>query len=331
MPQNRKQFREFLLPLFKNMASENSQKFSKKFRCEKCDYSSVRSSDFKKHLQSKRHNDNKMVTNDNKMLSYDNINSKNKCDCGKVFKYRSGLSRHIGQCQKVINDNKMVITGNKMITAKYECKCGKIYKFKSGLSRHRQRCTYTKSDELVTYKDLKMVLKDMIPQIQGNIIGSNNNSNNVVNKTEQINIFLNNECANAMSIQDFASQLTFTMDDLNMNKPACLTNVLLKNIQPLNIGDRPFHCSNINNKEWHIKDEKEGWEKDNGEKIIKKAEQSIIKRWREVFEKDFPDWEKDEGLKDTFVKITTKALGNMEKKAEAKVLKDVGEEVLVEF
>ena len=50
--------------------------FAKKFCCEKCDYTSFRKSDYNKHLQSKKHNDNNDNMNDNKKLSYN-------CECGK--------------------------------------------------------------------------------------------------------------------------------------------------------------------------------------------------------------------------------------------------------
>ena len=67
--------------------------------------------------------------------------------------------------------------------------------------------------------------------VTNNIVVNNNVVNNVVNNNaEQINIYLNQNCANAMSIQDFAKQLTFSVEDLFMKKRECLTNVLLKNI-----------------------------------------------------------------------------------------------------
>ena len=47
-------------------------------------------------------------------------------------------------------------------------------------------------------------------------------------------------------------------DDLNNNKSDCITNVLLKNLQPLSITERPFHCTDLKKKEWFVKDELQG-------------------------------------------------------------------------
>ena len=54
-----------------------------KFICKLCNYSTKRKYDYKKHLKTKKHN---------------NINKKFKCECGKVYKYRSGLSKHKNNC-----------------------------------------------------------------------------------------------------------------------------------------------------------------------------------------------------------------------------------------
>ena len=69
-----------------------SQKNTNKFYCKRCDYTSRNKYDYNKHLSTAKHNNKKMVTNDNKN---DNTVLKFKClNCGKGYKYRSGLSRH---------------------------------------------------------------------------------------------------------------------------------------------------------------------------------------------------------------------------------------------
>ena len=82
-------------------------------------------------------------------------------------------------------------------------------------------------------KEQNKVIQDIIPKI-GNQTNSNNNIINV-------QMFLNEKCGEAMSIQNFANQLFITMDDLNNNKKDCISNVVLKNLKPLSITQRPFH------------------------------------------------------------------------------------------
>ena len=77
------------------------QKSSKKFYCEKCDYSSNRESQWRRHLSTTKH---KMDNMDNNM---DNTKSTKRCFesvCGKVYKYNSGLSKHKKKCLLVMNE-----------------------------------------------------------------------------------------------------------------------------------------------------------------------------------------------------------------------------------
>ena len=57
-----------------------------------------------------------------------------------------------------------------------------------------------------------------------------------------------------MSIQDFARNLQLTMADLDKAKPDQITNVVMKNLQPLSITDRPFHCTDLSGSEWYVND-----------------------------------------------------------------------------
>lgn len=307
----------------------NSQGF---YICIHCDYTTSRKCDFIKHLSSLKH---KTKQNANKCYNNAKQNSKYTCYCGRSYRHQSSFSRHTAVCNKIENDDKWMTNGLQMDDTptskdKFVCRCGKKYKYRQGLHKHKSSCKLaTPTDE--NYEIIEKI-KDILPNLTGNnTINYNvNNINQVVNNNaEHINIYLNEKCGNAMSIQDFASQLSFTIDDLLMKKRECLTNVLLKNIQPLSITQRPFHCSNINNKEWHVKDEKDGWEKDNGEKILRNTEFEINKKWTTEFEKEYPDWMNKEKMKDVYVKVTQKATSELPKKEESKMLKELGEEVFM--
>ena len=165
------------------------------------------------------------------------------------------------------------------------------------------------------------VLHSIIPKI-----GSNNNTN-CHNKIINVQMFLNEKCQDAMTIQNFAKQLMVTMDDLNKSKKECITNVVLKNLKPLSITERPFHCTNPKNKEWYIKDEKEGWEEDNGEKLIKNAEDGIQKRWLAEFESLYPNWMSNDSLQDKYVKIAGSTTCELPENMKLKLLRELGRNV----
>ena len=164
-------------------------------------------------------------------------------------------------------------------------------------------------------------LQSLIPKIgNGN---TTNSHNNIIN----VQMFLNENCADAMSIQNFAKQLCVTMDDLTKNKMDCLTNVVLKNLRPLSLTERPFHCTNVNTKAWFVKDENQGWEEDNGEKLIKNAEIGIQKKWLNEFESQYPNWMSNDMQKDKYVQIAGSTSSELPEKIKFKILRELSAEV----
>jgi hypothetical protein len=138
--------------------------------------------------------------------------------------------------QMVINGNELVNLGNKNsanCATKFGCSCGKEYNYIQGLSRHKKTCNYTEpicvevqkpteetgdvvallmeqNKQQMQQKDKQMeqvmeqnklqvelltnTIKDMIPKM-GNNYSTNNNQFN-------INMFLNEECKNAINMSD---------------------------------------------------------------------------------------------------------------------------------
>jgi hypothetical protein len=155
--------------------------------------------------------------------------------------------------------------------------------------------------------------------------GSNNTINN--QKIFNVNLFLNEKCANAMSIQDFARNLQLTMDDIDKSKPDQITNVVMRNLQPLSITDRPFHCTDISGSEWYVKDQEKGWGTDSGSKVIDSTEHGIRQKWPDQFVNEHPKWQTSERLQDKYVKIAWDVSSSMNKKDNDKVLGKLKETV----
>ena len=166
-----------------------SQKSRKKFRCKKCDYLTSNKFDWNKHLSTTKHqNGNIMVTNGNKN---GNTVLKYACDnCGKEYKYRSGLSRHKKKC--ISDECDMVLNA---------CRKKSQPNFKAKQSENTQgsalKCL---TQALVKQGDILEKLiesqNQMIPKI------GNNNNNKI-----SINVFLNEHCKNAMNLTDFIDNI----------------------------------------------------------------------------------------------------------------------------
>ena len=72
-------------------------KSSEIYCCETCDYNTSRSSQYDRHLSTDKHKRNtlelpKVPKSSAKMYS---------CDCGKLYKYRQGLSKHKKNCDLI--------------------------------------------------------------------------------------------------------------------------------------------------------------------------------------------------------------------------------------
>lgn len=293
------------------MITKKFQNSDQNFHCELCNYYGNRLSQFQRHLQTKKHLKQEMITNDNKKVP----NKLFSCECGKIYKYNSGYSRHKKTCEFIDKKNKNDSTE----LANNDSIVKMLHDAIKQNNLLQEKMIAMQNDHDKAIKEQNKVIQDIIPKI-GNQTNSNNNIINV-------QMFLNEKCGDAMSIQNFANQLFITMDDLNNNKKDCISNVVLKNLKPLSITQRPFHCTDIKNKEWFVKDEKEGWEEDNGEKLIKTAEYGIQKKWCNAFESMYPDWMKNGELRDKYIEIAGSTTSELPEKIKLKLLKELATEV----
>ena len=108
---------------------------------------------------------------------------------------------------------------------------------------------------------------NMIPKI-----GNNNNN------TISINVFLNQECKNAMNLTDFIDQLYVSLDDLDYSKNngfiAGVTNIFTKQLKDMDPKDRPIHCSDSKRLQFYVKDD-DKWGKDANNTQIDKTISNI--------------------------------------------------------
>lgn len=309
------------------------------FYCKLCDYTAKRKCDIEKHFETKKHKD-KILRKSTEPI-WKNAQDETTCHficilCNFMTPRKLDYDRHMSS-----KKHKNMLEKEKC----YVCECGKVYKHLSSLSRHRNICTSgTYTNKLVSVLEENNKLQEQIIEMQKEVIESgsmvnavigdavigNTVINNTSNKIINIQMFLNEECANAMSIQNFTQDLTITVDDLDKNKQDCITNVVLKSLRPLTAKERPFHCKNVKKQEWYIKDENDGWEEDNGEKVIQSTENGIIKKWAKEFENKYPEWMKNEGLQEKYCKIAGSTSSELPEKLKIKLLAELGEEVLID-
>ena len=123
--------------------------------------------------------------------------------------------------------------------------------------------------------ELTNTIKDMAP-----LINNSNTINNTQNNNQKfnINVFLNEQCKDAINMSDFIKSLHITIEQLDFTKQnglvQGLSKSIIENMNKLSIYERPMHCTDSKRETLYIKEDNE-WKKDiNKEKIkgaIKKA------------------------------------------------------------
>jgi hypothetical protein len=257
------------------MITKKSQKSPNYFHCEKCDYTTTNKFDWKKHISTTKHqNGNFMVTKKTKVLKY--ICKK----CNKNYKFKSGLSRHKKKCK---NKGGNTLLNNSAKSRQTTNALNNINN--DNLSESIKLMAQTVAKQGNILEKLIDSQNEMIPKL------GNNNNNNV-----SINIFLNQQCTDAMNLTDFVKNIKISLEDLQYTNEhgyvKGISNIFQKNLTDLKATERPIHCSDKKRLQFYVKDE-DKWEKDVTHEKMKKGIESIgkqqilqIKEW----EKQHPDF-----------------------------------------
>ena len=97
--------------------------------------------------------------------------------------------------------------------------------------------------------------------------------NNTYNNNININIFLNENCKNALNIMDFINLLQNKLNTLDYNNIDYQNNVssfFLQELKDMDIEKRPLHCCDIKQEIIYVKDN-DVWEKDDENIKIRNA------------------------------------------------------------
>ena len=135
--------------------------------------------------------------------------------------------------------NTKILNDNNSKKSQYVCvNCGKQYKHLSGLSRHKVNCkdgfTIEDKDYIRNQQEQIQTLQNLLEKsIENNTSTLNNiipkigNTTNNISNQMTINVFLNEECKNAMNLTEFMDQLHLSLDDLQYTKAVSYTHLTL--------------------------------------------------------------------------------------------------------
>ena len=318
-----------------------------KFFCEFCLYGCNNKTNFEKHKNTNKHQKNCNTANGlTKKLSHDFY-----CKiCNKKYKHRQSLFSHQKICKNNVSQlAKLAKNLPEISQSPFTCKCGKLYKHASSLSKHKSKCKllhHTIKNKLVPTNNVEILLKALLEK-NNDILEENKNLrekissmeiNNITNNNQKytINMFLNEKCKNAMNIEDFVEKIKLSLEDLQFTKEngyaKGISNIFIKNLNDMDVTERPIHCSDQKRMQFYVKDADE-WKKDKNNAKIDNTIAKVSKKQIQNLEdwcKENPDYlDSDVKIQEYYKLVRSLSQPNDDKNLRS-IKKKLGENVKIE-
>jgi len=278
---------------------------TKNFNCESCDFKCSKKSYWERHIATPKHN---KLTNVNNLGPIDKITY--SCNlCQKIYKSRVGLWKHSKKCN-----------------------LDEVAKEKS--ASDIKKLTNLVLELVKSNSDLQKQMMEVCKN--SNMSVTNNNSHN---KTFNLQVFLNEQCKDAMNLMDFVNSMTLELSDLEdvgkLGYVEGISNIIIRNLNALDIYKRPIHCSDGKREIMFVKDDNV-WEKESStydrlRKAIKRVtykNSAMLIPWSQKYPACMNNQHQ---LNDVYVKMMGQAMGGKEEfvDSENKIMKKIAKAVLI--
>jgi hypothetical protein len=234
-----------------------------KFYCRKCDFKCYKKSDYTRHLNTKKHANKQVID----------------CGtCGKIFNSRSTLWRHSKKCNgSGVEYEDNIFMGQEETQIVDPSVVMELVKTNM---EFRQMCM-TQSQQISTILD----------SVSNGTLANNSHNTNSNNRFN-INIFLNEQCKDAMNIEDFVESIDFTLDDLEETGRhgyvKGISRIITNKLQSMDLFSRPLHCTDAKRETLYIKEEN-NWKKDDEQHTmfrnviaeVAEKNEGMIEEWKE--------------------------------------------------
>ena len=348
-----------------------------KIICETCDFITNNKKDYMRHTMTVKHQiaNGLLIENPKKKQNKCDIYT---CECGKQYKHGSSLCKHRNTCniikqeiltplvtdasnniisgelvlellkqnnefRELIKDqNKQMMEQNKYFI---ENQNKQIMEQNKYLIDNQNKQMMDQNNQMMEQNKyfIENQNKQMMELVSKGIGNTTNmNCNNTTKNKFNLNIFLNEQCKDAMNIMDFVNSLQFKLTDLErvgeLGYVKGISHIILNKLKALDICKRPIHCSDLKRETMYVKDEN-AWEKENGknEKITKMIKhvahknQLQINEWRQ----ENPEHKNPESVKcDKFLAIVNQSMGGSTEDDDInnynKIIKNIAKEVIID-
>ena len=283
------------------MDTIDTQSFSNvafKYNCKICDYNISKKSSYDKHLLTSKHVDNSQKMQEYAKMLAKGANGSYKCVCDKVFKYHSGIWRHKKTCIS-LDKNK---PSDPIVSDNSDKELIKLLIHENA--------------------EIKTLILELIKKETLNTIITNNTTNtntNSHNKTFNLQIFLNEECKDALNLSEFVSSIKVELEDLEatgrLGYVEGVSRIMNKNLDDLDENKRPIHCSDLKREVLYIKNNDQWIKEDDTKPILKKAIKQVafenIKKINDWKQKHPGCTDSESRKNDLYLKIVGNAMSGL--------------------
>jgi len=245
------------------MKQSLNQKMPEKFVCEKCDFKCSKQSNFTKHIATRKH------TNETNMKQ--ETANQFICNCGQTFNSRTTLWRHNKICKTIVSVESSEILANELVfeqTAEQKIENTFVtngsdpangqFDFSIMFELIKQNQEFK---ELIIEQNEKMFEQNkQIFDLAGKVGNTTNNNQNIKNQNNthfNIQMFLNDKCKDAISLDDFVESLqinTKTAEYAGKHGFVNgITNIFMTGLKQLDVHMRPIHCTDVKRETMYVK------------------------------------------------------------------------------
>jgi hypothetical protein len=268
------------------------------FICNHCNYRCFKSKHFKQHLITRKHLDE--VQNGTALSS--------SLSSLKTSEDKKELEFYINECDDESGENK-----NELIL--------QLLKDNESMK--------------IFMKEQNDMLKEMIANHNNTTTTTNIRHKNIKQKFN-INIFLNEQCKDAINLCDFIKSLKVTFHDLEITRDKSLeesvSTIMLRGLKELDVYKRPIHCTDQKRDVMYIKDEQK-WEKDDGNVKLKESIDTLSKKQmytlKELRDSD-PEIKTNDDKRDKFLVTMNHVSTPITEINGKKMIKTIGKEIFID-
>lgn len=323
------------------------------YRCEPCDFETSDNRDYRRHLETKKHNETAVKHEKPNYICP---------NCSHVYASRTSLWRHKKICVSVITET-TIPTVSTEIPSSGDTMSDPIMISVSDDVTHSSKTTdkQVEPQDSIAGKDWESLIMTLVKEnkeLRNVIIQQTEEShqmrkemmelakkptNIVTNNNQRISVvnYLNTECKDAMTLSEFINSIQLTMDDMYYTREhgyvKGMCNVFMREIEGLKQSERPIHCTDQKRLKFFIKTT-ESWKRDDKHEHIQSAMTSItdkhlylLNQWKLAN----PDWVSRDDLMDEYLLLTSRIIGGgkgdeLDKNQRA-VMKQLGSATELEF